>query len=117
MNHANKILMQLRSVIRQKSNYPIGVLAYFGPDDKTITKVVAIVLRSPNTEPILRSWNGPEVSKSRETASRIGKFFRRYNATDVVMTESVVGCPHEEGVDFPAGEPCPYCPYWEEKTN
>jgi hypothetical protein len=91
------------------------VLAYFGPDDQTITKVVAIVLNAPKIEPILMSWNGPGVSTRRETVLEIGNFFTRYNTTEVVMTDGVVGCPHEEGVDFPVGESCPFCPYWNEK--
>jgi len=114
MNHANKLLQQLRSVIRQKTKFPIGVLVYFGPDDKTITKIVAVVLESPGTDPILKSWNGLGVTTDREVALEIGLYFKKYHATEVVMTDSVVGCPHEEGVDYPVGEPCPYCPYWEE---
>jgi hypothetical protein len=28
------------------------------------------------------------------------------------MVEKIFGCPHEEGIDYPEGEKCPYCPYW-----
>jgi hypothetical protein len=31
---------------------------------------------------------------------------------EVVMTGGIVGCPHEEGIDYPLGEDCPHCPYW-----
>jgi hypothetical protein len=24
----------------------------------------------------------------------------------------MLGCPHEEGIDYPEGEACPECPYW-----
>ena len=23
-----------------------------------------------------------------------------------------LGCPHEEGVDYPEGQICPQCPFW-----
>jgi len=35
----------------------------------------------------------------------------------VVMTEGVVGCPHEEGDDYPWGEACPDCTFWQEHSG
>jgi len=32
-----------------------------------------------------------------------------------VVTDGIIGCPHEEGIDFPVGEGCPYCPFWRGK--
>jgi len=31
------------------------------------------------------------------------------------MTNGVIGCPHEEGIDYPLGEDCPFCPFWKGK--
>jgi len=28
-----------------------------------------------------------------------------------------IGCPHEEGLDFPEGEDCPFCPFWKGKQG
>ena len=28
------------------------------------------------------------------------------------MTESIIGCPHEEGKDYPDSQVCPQCPFW-----
>jgi hypothetical protein len=30
----------------------------------------------------------------------------------VSMPEEILGCPHEEGVDYAEGESCPQCPFW-----
>jgi hypothetical protein len=30
----------------------------------------------------------------------------------VAMVEAIIGCPHEEGIDYPTGESCPHCPFW-----
>ncbi|MFL5236975.1 MAG: hypothetical protein ACJ8EL_05125 [Rhizomicrobium sp.] len=38
-------------------------------------------------------------------------------ASTVAMTEGIVGCPHEEGIDYPLGEACPDCPYWAERDR
>jgi hypothetical protein len=30
----------------------------------------------------------------------------------VVIADAIMGCPHEEGIDYPDGDSCPKCPYW-----
>jgi hypothetical protein len=30
----------------------------------------------------------------------------------VVMTDRIIGCPHEQGADYPEGDVCPQCPFW-----
>ena len=111
MNHANKLLEELRNVLREKTNFPIGSLVYFGPDDTTITKIIAVVMRSRNSDPILKSWDGEGISKDPEVAVEIGHYFRKNQVTEVVMTGGIVACPHDEGVDYPTGESCPHCPF------
>jgi len=32
-------------------------------------------------------------------------------AKSVVMTDRIIGCPHEEGIDY-EGSTCPDCPFW-----
>jgi len=28
------------------------------------------------------------------------------------MVDRIIGCPHEEGIDYPLGRTCPRCPFW-----
>jgi len=28
------------------------------------------------------------------------------------MTDRIIGCPHEEGIDYPEGQKCAQCPLW-----
>lgn len=30
----------------------------------------------------------------------------------VAMADRIIGCPHEEGTDYPEGQTCPRCPFW-----
>jgi hypothetical protein len=113
MNRANQYLEHLREVLQGKTDFPIGTLVYFGPDDRTITKIVAVIIRTPEAEPIIKSWEGPSIAADREAVLEIGSYFKDHQVGEVVMTEGVVGCPHEEGVDYPVGESCPYCPFWD----
>ncbi|MFC1971365.1 hypothetical protein ACFLV0_05525 [Chloroflexota bacterium] len=32
-----------------------------------------------------------------------------------MVTEGIIGCPHEEDMDFTPGQECPYCPFWRGK--
>ena len=40
------------------------------------------------------------------------EFFAKHGVKSVVASDQNIGCPHEEGPDFPVGEDCPFCPYW-----
>jgi hypothetical protein len=38
---------------------------------------------------------------------------REHEVKSLIMVEDLLGCPHEEGIDYPEGQPCPQCPYWD----
>ena len=40
------------------------------------------------------------------------RFIREQGAESVVIADRIMGCPHEEGIDYPEGEKCPSCPFW-----
>lgn len=106
-------LQHFRKAIAQ-GKFPIGTIAYYGPDDKTVNKIVAAVLPDEHTNPKIKKWIGNEVAQNQKTAAEIGKFFQDQQVTNIVMTEGIIGCPHEEGIDYPVGESCPDCPFWAE---
>jgi len=33
------------------------------------------------------------------------------------MIEEIIGCPHEEAIDYPSGEYCPECDYWKNRDR
>jgi hypothetical protein len=114
MNGKTKYLQQFRKVLKQKTNFPIGMLVYFGPDKVTISKIIAAVIIAKDSEPILQSWEGTGISIDPNTSVDIGRFFKENQVVEVIMPDGVVGCPHEEGVDYPIGGQCPHCPFWAE---
>jgi hypothetical protein len=109
----NQYLQHFRNAIHQ-GKFPIGTVAYYGPNDQTITKVVAGVLPDDKTDPILKKWLGEGIAQDPKIAMEIGEFFQKQKVQKVVMTEGIIGCPHEEGIDYPSGESCPECPFWDE---
>ena len=92
--------------------FPIGTVAYYGPDDKTTTKIVAGVIKEEGAEAIIKRWMATDVMTNPKVQKEIDEFFKKYGVKQVAMTDGNMGCPHEEGEDFPAGGDCPFCPWW-----
>ncbi len=44
-------------------------------------------------------------------------FFQQHGVKSVAMSDGNMGCPHEEGEDFPVGKDCPFCPFWKGKQG
>ena len=112
MSRFNALPIQLLDALKDKQHFPIGTLAYYGPDDHTATKVTASVISGPDSEIIMRDWIGENLSEDEAIVAEIRTFLQSYEVVEVVMTHGIVGCPHVEGVDFPMGDQCPECPFW-----
>jgi len=97
--------------------YPIGTVALYGPDDKTTTKIAAGVILHDGAEPILKRWVATDVTTNPKVQQELKDFFLQHGVRQVAMTEGNMGCPHEEGEDFPHGEDCPFCPFWKGKQG
>jgi hypothetical protein len=62
-----------------------------------------------------KTWSGEGVVTNAQVIAEIGQFFKENGVERVVMAGGNAGCPHEAGVDYPVGEACPFCPYWNDK--
>lgn len=95
--------------------YPAATVALYGPDDRTATKAaVGIVPDDSGQVTHLERWSSEEgdIRSDPSIEAAILAFIREHAVRTVVMTERIIGCPHEEGVDYPDGEVCPECPFW-----
>ena len=97
--------------------YPIATVALYGPTAQRASKVaVAIFLKQSDEPDFLQRWFAPgesaDVRYDPDIDSEIVAFIRKHEVRSVVMTNSIIGCPHEEGVDYPEGQKCPQCPFW-----
>jgi hypothetical protein len=112
-------LKQLLPVTESRSGderirYPVAKVALFGPDDRVTTKIVASVVSWPGEPPVVQSWMGTGVMDSPKVRSQIEMFFEKRAVRTLVLMQGWcnMGCPHEAAMDFPAGQDCPFCPYW-----
>ena len=94
--------------------YPVGTLAFYGPDDRRASKVAVSVIRHEGAEPDLRRWFSEtgDVRTDPTILSEIAAHLRQNSVHSVGMVDGIIGCPHEEGIDYPMGQSCPDCPYW-----
>ena len=96
--------------------YPIATIAFYGPDDKQATKVVVSVFLRESSEPnFLERWFSKgdiDVREDLDICEQILAFLKPHAPRSTVITGGIIGCPHEEGVDYPEGASCPQCPFW-----
>jgi hypothetical protein len=94
--------------------FPLGTLAFYGPDDRQASKMVASVIAREGAGPShLQRWcsEGADVRAEAVFLEEVLAFFEEHGVKSVVMPDRIIGCPHEEGVDY-EGAVCPRCPYW-----
>jgi hypothetical protein len=86
---------------RGMRGWPIATIAYYGPDASRATKVVVCVIPSEDAEPgEMCDW-------------QIVHGDERHGVKSVVMSDGLMGCPHQECIDY-EGEWCPdpVCAFW-----
>ena len=105
----------LRSKARREGQgYPIATVAYYGPNEEVATKVAVGIVDKHQDVADLKRWitENSEIRFNEAVNQEVLAFIKRKRAKRVVMTGGIMGCPHEEGIDYPEGEVCPQCPYW-----
>ena len=100
--------------------HPIATVAYYGPDNQFASKVaVGIILHEDGDVDFLERWfsNDVDVRQDPSINERVLRFIEDHQARSVVMSNGIIGCPHEEGVDYHEGDVCPRCPYWANRNR
>ncbi len=94
--------------------YPVGTIACYGPDNRRATKLVVSIVEHDGAEPSeMRKWytEDGDVRDTLEIMDETVGLLEQHGARSVVMPDRIIGCPHEEGIDY-EGQTCPQCPFW-----
>jgi hypothetical protein len=95
--------------------WPVATVALYGPDDRMATKLTVAIVPAEDAEATdLRRWLSKDQTDIREdvrVTEQVLAFITEAGAKSVVMTDRIIGCPHEEGIDY-EGTTCPTCPFW-----
>ena len=100
--------------------YPVATVAFYGPTDKVASKVVVgVTAAEGNDVSALERWDSPDQDARRnpQVLKSVLQFIEASGAKSVVMVDRLLGCPHEEGTDYPEGQQCPRCPYWKNRDR
>jgi hypothetical protein len=104
-----------REARRGSRGYPVGTVAFYGPDATRATKVAVAIVRAAGAEPVaLERWAAKhgDVRNDGLVGQHVLAFLAARRVRTVVLSPGIIGCPHEEGVDYADGGDCPQCPYW-----
>ena len=89
-------------------------IAFYGPNLSQATKVAVGIVPSENAEvEELRDWKVErgDIRADSGIAREILEFIEQHQVRSVAMTDGIIGCPHQEGIDY-EGEWCPVCEFW-----
>lgn len=104
-----------KSVRRGFRGYPLATVAFYGPTADLATKIAVAVVPDEGSQPdLLERWfsESTDIRHDSIVGEKVSDFLRRNQVRSVVVADSILGCPHEEGIDYPEGKSCPQCPYW-----
>ncbi|MBL1275642.1 MAG: hypothetical protein COB30_006115 [Ectothiorhodospiraceae bacterium] len=103
-----------KKVRKGNKGYPIATVAYYGPTNVVATKLVCAIIKydGAEAEPMEKWFSENDVRKSEKILGEVLAFIEENEVSTISMTDKIMGCPHEEGIDYPEGEPCQKCSYW-----
>jgi hypothetical protein len=100
--------------------FPAATVAFYGPDSSRASRVVVTIVPAKDSEPteqIAFAGGEGDLREDPFVGEKVMAFVEKHEALSVVVAEEILGCPHEEGSDYPEGEACPACPYWAERDR
>ena len=111
-----KFKRRLTGAQKRAADFPVATIAAYGPTNQTATKIAVGIVEKPNG-PVASMqrwfWNGTlDIRQDTKVADEVGQFIKLHQVKKTVISEKIMGCPHEEGIDYPDGEVCPQCPFW-----
>ncbi len=114
MAQGKNIKLINKKVRKGQKGYPVATVAFYGPTDKVASKLVCSIIKNEYAEPEpMKKWISEiDLRKSEKILGEVLEFIDANKVKTVSMINSIIGCPHEEGIDYPEGESCPECKYW-----
>ena len=108
----DRFLKRLRKKARRGlRGWPLATIAFYGPNLNQATKVTVGIVPTENAKVAeLRDWkvDRGDIRTDPGIAREILEFIDEHQVLSVAMTEGIIGCPHQEGIDY-EGEWCPVC--------
>ena len=113
----DRFLKRLRKKAKKGlRGWPAATIAFYGPNLTQATKAAVGIVPAENAEVgEMRDWqvDRGDIRNDSAVGREILEFIAKHGVLSVVMTGGVIGCPHQEGIDY-EGEWCPdpACAFW-----
>jgi hypothetical protein len=94
--------------------WPMATIAFYGPNLIRASKIAVSIFRFEGDEDgDMRAWlsDDGDIRHDPVISQEILEFIQRHDAKSVAITDGIIGCPHQEGIDY-EGEWCPVCEFW-----
>ena len=99
--------------------WPVATIAFYGPNLSRATKVAVGIIPAMGAEASeLRAWHidDGDIRHDPAVLSEVLEFIEQHGALSVGMVDSIIGCPHQQGIDY-EGEWCPLCEFWHRRDR
>jgi len=83
--------------------YPAATILYYGPDDRQATKMAVGITRYDDDDGEMNRWHVDtgDIRRNATVLVAVFRFIQARHVVSLLMREEILGCPHEEGVDYP----------------
>ncbi len=115
MDRLKKAKYGIEKLANRRTGWPVATLAFYGSDRTRATKLVLALVRGADAgaEILCRRTDPDEVRHRADFLDEVVELLGRHAVRRVVTSDRLLGCPHEENVDY-EGQYCPdpACAYW-----
>ena len=115
MPDASRLLYRLeRWANRGYNGEPIATIGLYGPDAARASKISLGVGARRGELDIIGRWisDNIDIRQRADILAEIIGILESRGVLSLAFPAPILGCPHEEGPDYPIGSSCPKCPYW-----
>ena len=109
-----RLAKKAKKAKKEFRGFPVATVAFYGPDNRRASKLTVGIILAENQEAVeLKRWFAEpgDVREDLRVAEEVLGFMEESGVRSVAMVDRIIGCPHEEGIDY-HGPTCLLCPYW-----
>ena len=102
-------------VVSEDLRGPFGVYSETNdrsPEAKNWLQRTLLELEKDDPEYIRKWFSENDIRDNFQAFDVAMTFIKEHEANSVAMLYRIIGCSHEEGMDYPEGHSCPGCPFW-----
>jgi hypothetical protein len=100
----DRSLKRLRKRARRGlRGWPLATVAFYGPNLDQATKIAVGIVPTENAKVAeLRDWkvDSGDIRTDPGIAREILEFIDERQVLSVAMTDGIIGCPHQQGIDY-----------------